>query len=169
MSHNKKPRKKYRPRNVTTDTMSLALHRAAKPSAADRDEVLGLLRDSIKALREGAATEIHWSIASGSVSVALAIERQGIVRGLLGHIQAADQALQEMYYRAIQIGGWRSVQVTLYAKELDALQTVIEIHTFQLDQLGRAELLSAIDAARKDTIAQGHTATVVKDFERLAA
>ena len=40
---------------------------------------------------------------------------------------------------------------------------------FQFEQLGRAELIAAMDAATKTTIAQGHTATVVRDIERMAA
>ena len=169
MSANKKPRKAYRPRPVTAHTMTLALHYAAKPAAADRREVLGILSSAIQALREGVATEHQWSIAAGSVTVALAIERQGIVRGLQGHLKAAEESLQAIYDRALRTGGGRWVRVTLYYQELDALQTFLELHTFQVLQLGRAEFLAAIDAAQKDTIAQGHTASVVHNIERLAA
>ena len=63
--------------------MALATHFAAKPSTADRAEVLGILRQAIKALRQGVATEQQWSIAASSLTGALAIERQGIVRGFL--------------------------------------------------------------------------------------
>lgn len=169
MSRNKKPRKAYRPRQVTAHTMTLAMHYAAKPAAADREEVFGLLSSAIQALREGVATEHQWSIAAGSVTVALAIENRGIVRGLLGHLKTAEQALQDIYDRALRTGGGRWVRVTLYYQELDALQTFLELHAFQVHQLGRAEFLAAIDAAQKDTIAQGHTATLAHDLERLAA
>lgn len=173
MSTNKKPRKAYRPRPVTAHTMTLAMHYAAKPAAADRRQVLGMLGSAIQALREGVATEHQWSIAAGSVTVALAIERQGIVRGLLGHLKAAEHALQAIYDRATRTntgtGGGRWVRVTLYYQELDALQTFLDLHAFQVHQLGRAEFLAAIDAAQKDTIAKGFTATVVRDVERMAA
>lgn len=169
MASNKKPRKAYRPRPVTAHTMTLATHYAAKPAAADRKEVLDILRSAIQALREGVATEHQWSIAAGSVTVALAIERQGIVRGLLGHLKTAEQALQDIYDRALRIGGGRWVRVTLYFNELDALADLLTFHSFQVKQLGRAEFLAAIDAAQKDTIAQGFTATVVHNLERLAA
>lgn len=169
MSRSKKPRKAYRPRPIAVNTLDLALHHAAKPAAADRAEVLGMLRRAIQALREGVATEHQWSIAAGAVTVALAIERHGIVRGLLEHLKSAEQHLQDIYDRALRTGGGRWVRVTLYYQELDALQTFMELHTFQVEQLGRAELLAAIDAAKKDTIANGHTATVVHDLERMAA
>lgn len=169
MSRNKKPRKAYRPRPVTADTMALALHLAAKPAVADRAEVLDMLAKAIQALREGVATEQQWSIVAGSVTVALAIERQGIVRGMHGHFKVIEQALQDIYDRALRIGGGRWVRVTLYFNELDALADLLTFHSFQVKQLGRAEFLAAIDAAHKDTIAQGFTATLVHNVERMAA
>jgi hypothetical protein len=169
MSANKKPRKAYRPRPVTAQTMTLALHHAAKPAAADRKEVLSMLGSAIKALREGVATEHQWSIAAGSVTVALAIERRGIVRGLSGYINTAEQALQGIYDRAQRTGGGRWMRPTLYFFEIEALNDLVWLHTLQLSKLGRAEFLSAIDAAQKHTIAQGHTARLVHELERMAA
>jgi hypothetical protein len=169
MSRNKKPRKAYRPRPIAVNTLDLALHRAAKPAVADRDEILGVLRKAIQALREGVALEHQWSIAAGAVTVALAIERQGIVRGLQEHFKSAEQHLQDIYDRAMKTGGGRWTRVTLYYQELDALQLLYELHEYQLDQLGRAEFLAAIDAAKKDTIAAGFAPVVVHDVERMAA
>lgn len=169
MSRNKPPRKAYRPRTVTAHTMTLALHYAAKPAAADRDEVLAMLGKALQALREGVATEHQWSIAAGSVTVALAIERRGIVRGLLGHLQTAEQALQDIYDRALRTGCGRWARVSLYYQELDALHTFLDLHTFQVHQLGRAEFLAAISAAHKATIAQGYTATLMREPEGMAA
>lgn len=171
MSRNKKPRKAYRSKPVSTDTMSLARHFAAKPIKKDREEVLGILRDAVKALREGVATELQWSVAAGSVTVAQAIERQGIVRGLHEHITTAERVLQDIYDRALRIGGGRYIRATLYFNEIDALTEFVELHTFQVNQLGRAEMLAAMDAAKKHTIAQGHTATLVHNItdERIAA
>jgi hypothetical protein len=167
MARNKKPRKAYRPRPVTVYTMALATDNAAKPAAADRAEVLAMLSQAVAALRQGWATELQWSIVAGSVTVALAIERQGVVRGLLEHLQSAEQALQTIYDRATASGRW--LRVSLWFDEMDVLANFITLHTFQVNQLGRAEFLAAIDAAQKHTIAQGHTATVVHDLERLAA
>ncbi len=169
MSGNKKPRKAYRPRPITAHTMALATHYAAKPAAADRKDVLDILRSAIQALREGVATEHQWSVAAGSVSVALAIERQGVVRGLLGHFKTAERALQEIYDRALRTGGGRWVRVTLFYQELDALQDLLDLHTYQVEQLSRAELLAAIDSAQRDVIKQGHTSTLVTNLERMAA
>lgn len=169
MSRNKKPRKAYRPKAVTADTLGLALHFAAKPTQRDRDEVLGTLRQAIQALRQGVATEHDWSVAAGSVTVAQAIERKGIVRGLHEHITTTEKALQTIYDRAMRTGTW--CRTALWFNEMDALANFWEIHAFQIDQLGRKEMLAAIDEAQKHTIAQGHAATLVHniDAERMAA
>lgn len=169
MDRNTKPRKAYRPRPVTADTMKLALHHAAKPLPNDREEVLDMLRSAIKALREGVATEQQWAIAAGAVTVALAIERQGIVRGLMEHLQAAGRALEGIHARAMHEGSGQWVRATLYYQELDTLTTFMDLHAYQLDQLGRAEFLAAMDKAQRHTIKEGDTATVVRDLERLAA
>lgn len=166
-SRNHKPRKAYRPRQIAINTLELALHRAAKPAAADRDEVLGILRQAIKALREGVATELQWSIAAGAVDVAKAIERQGIVRGLAEHLATAEAALQRVYDRAMATGTWRST--ALWYHELDAVQTFLDLHTFQVNQLGRAEFLAAIDQATHRVQTRGQQATVVRDIERMTA
>ena len=169
MSTNKKPRKAYRPRPVTADTMTLAKHFAAKPSEADRNDVMGMLAKAIQALREGVATEHQWAIAAGSVTVALAIERKGIVRGLMGHLVTAGNALQDIYDRALRVGGGRWIRVTLYFNEIEALNDLLWLHKLQLSQLGRAEFIAAIDQAQKRVVSDGHVATVVTDLERMAA
>jgi hypothetical protein len=169
MANNKKPRKPYRPRQIAANPLAIALHNAAKPSADDRAEVLGILRQAVKALREGVATEHQWSSAAGSVTVALAIERQGVVRGLQEHLVRIEQVLQTIYDRALLTGCGRWIRVTLRFNEIEALNDLVDFHTFQMDQLGRAEFLKAVDAAQKETIAQGHTVAVVRDLERMAA
>lgn len=167
MSRNKKPRKSYRPRQIAVNTLEVALWRAAKPARSDRADVLGKLSASVQALCSGVATELDWSIAAGSVSVAQAVERQGIVRGLGEHLASAEAALQAVYDRCRTSVMW--LRPTLTIQEVDALRLLLELHTFQVEQLGRAEFLAAIDAAQQDTIAQGHTVTLARDLERLAA
>lgn len=169
MSRNKKPRKAYHPRPVTADTMALAVHHAAKPAAADRAQVLGVLAKAVQALREGVATEHQWSIAAGSVTVALAIERQGIVRGFREYLYTIEQALQTIYDRALHNGCGRWARVTLYFNEIEAINDLLWLHRHQVAHLGRAEFIAALDAAQKQTLAQGHTVTLAHNLERMAA
>lgn len=167
MSRSHKPRKAYRPRLIAVNTLEIALHRAAKPAAADREEVLNMLRQAAQALREGVATELQWSIIAGAVDVAKAIEHQGIVRGLSEHLNTATQALQAVYDRAMASGQWKPTALHYY--ELDAVQTFVDLHTFQVNQLGRAEFLAAVDAAQARIHANGDKATLVRDFHSLQA
>ena len=167
MSRSKPPRRKYRPRDIVNDPLAVALHRAAKPSRADRADVLAPLQRAIKALRQGQATEQHWILAAGAVAVAQAIERQGVVRGLAGHLQTAELTLQAIHDRALRIGHGRWLRVTLYFDELDALTTFEDLHTYQLNQLGRAEIIAALDAAARAVKADGHTVTLVHDTSTL--
>jgi hypothetical protein len=167
MSRSKKPRKAYRPRQIAVNTLDLALHRAAKPAREDRAEVLDKLNAAVKALCTGVATEMDWSVAAGAVAVAMAVERQGIVRGLQEHLDTAEQVLQAIHDRCRLPMMW--LRPTLTIQEVDAVRLLAELHTFQIEQLGRAEFLAAIDAATKETLAQGHQATVVRDLDRMAA
>jgi hypothetical protein len=164
----KKNGRPYRPRPVTADTMAVALHQAAKPADACT-ELLDKLAACLKALREGVATEYQWSVVSGSVALALAIEQRGIVRGLKEHLVSADSAMVTIYDRALRSGGGRWVHVTLMYQEIDALHAFLNLHTFQIRQLARCELLEAIAAAQKAIRAKGHTVTVEREQERMAA
>lgn len=102
------------------------------------NESLSGLGVALQALREGVATQHQWSIAAGGVTVALAIERRGVVPGLRGHIKTAEQALQGIHARALLAGRGRWVRVDLDYQELDALQTFMDLHTYQVDQLEKA-------------------------------
>lgn len=152
-----KPRKpRWRP---TGDVMLLAMHRAAKPLASDIDQVLDVVHVAHKALREGVATEQQWSVLAGCLDVALAIERQGVVRGLQEHLASAQTALQAVHDRAGT--DWRTTAMRW--NELDAVSTFVDLHAFQLKQLGRAEYLKAIASAQGAVRSRGERATVVRE------
>jgi len=166
MSSRKPRRIRWQP---TADTLGIALHFAAKPAKADTDQVLQALQAAFKALREGVATEMQWSILAGSLDVSKAIEAQGIVRGLNDHLATAEEALQVIYNRARLADGWRPT--ALHFQELDAVRTFVELHCYQVRQLGRAEFLSAIETATGKVRANGGQATLARahDIERIAA
>lgn len=158
MSRNKKPRKAYRPRQIACNTLDIALHHAAKPTDDDLQDVLQPIAQCVKALREGVATEGQWAIAAGAVQMAISIERQGVVRGLVEHWASAERALQGIYRRAMATGDWKPT--ALYYQELDALQEFLDLHTFQIRQLGRREFIRAIDGAERQVRKDGHVPTL---------
>lgn len=161
------PRKPRRVRHApATNTMAIALHNACKPDRTDVGELLDAIKHAFKALREGVATERQWSILAGTLDVALAVERQGVVRGLHGHLIAAEQALQTVYNRAMLSTGWRPS--ALHYQELDAIHTFVDLHAYQVKQLSRAEYLAAIRSAQARNRHLGNTVTTVTDLQRMA-
>lgn len=168
MAKSKPPRKRYRPRLVAVNTLDLALHRCAKPAREDRAEVLAMLGKALASLQAGTGSELDWSIAAGGLATAQAIERLGVVRGLADHLARIDRALQSIYNRCMSTQLW--LRPTPSTEEQEALQLLLQLHTFQVNQLSRSELIAAVDLAQKQTRAQGHSATVVReDIERMAA
>ena len=168
MSRNKPPRKRYRPRDVAINNLGLALHRCAKPAREDREEILATLSKALANLRAGIGTELDWSIAAGGVVLALAIERRGVVRGLDGYLAGFEEALQAIYDRCKRSQIW--LRPTLTEPEIEATHALLWMHSLQLNYLSRSELIAAVDQAQKQTLASGHTPTVVReDIERLAA
>lgn len=155
----RQPRKpRWRP---TGDVMALAISRAAKPPQSDIDQVMEVVHSAHKALREGVAAEYQWSVLSGCLDVALAIERQGVVRGLQEHLASAQAALQSIYNRATAGTEWRPT--ALHFHELDAVREFVGLHAMQLRHLGRAEYLRAITSAQGAVRSRGERATVVKE------
>lgn len=146
----------------TPDTLAIALHKAAKPAANDVDEVLTVVRQAARALREGVATEHQWSVLSGSLAVSLTIERQGVVRGLREHLDRAEAALQTIYNRAQRTGAWRPP--VLHFHEIEAVNTFVDLHAFQARELSRAEFLRAIDTTTSQVRSSGGAVTVVREL-----
>jgi hypothetical protein len=136
MSRNKKPRKPYRPRPVTADTMALAKHHACKPERADIDDIVSVINAAWTALRQGVATQRQWTILGGTLQAAVSIHELGVVRDIDGHLRNAEQALQTVHDRAMRTGQWQPTP--LYFHELDTISIFIDLHTYQLRELGRA-------------------------------
>ena len=157
----KRPKKAYRPRPVATNTMELALFRAAKPSKVDLDDVLQPIHAAHKALREGRASAAQFGLMAGCLDVAVAIEFKGVVRGLSGHLAAAEEALIQVYARANLADGWRPP--AMYWDELEAVQTFIDLHEFQIRQLGRGEYASACNRAAGQNRSAGMNVHFVRD------
>jgi len=161
MSSHKPRRPRWLP---TGHTMALALNLAAKPDPADIEQILQAITDAVRALREGVASEHQWSIAAGSVDVARAIERQGVVRGLHESLASADSTLKAIRTRALSTGRW--TPTALNFSEIDDMQAFIGLHAFQTRRLSRAEYRRAIDSATGEIRGSGShlTRIEIKDF-----
>ena len=151
MSHGKPPRKSRWPAAV--NTMDLVSRRVALVTPADLAEVMHPLQAAFTALRQGVATEWQWSVLASAMNCAQAIEKQGVVRQLAGHLHAAELALQSIYNRAMAAGKWQPP--SLYYIELDAIDTAIDLHKFQLQQLSTGEVIKALDYAQTEVRSSG--------------
>lgn len=144
MGVSSKPRRKYRPRLVA-NPITLAMRRASVIPAAEIATVMEPNRRAFKAMREGVGSETDWIYLAGAVELALAIERQGVVRGVGGHLTAAEAALRGIKHRAMDSGAWKPT--ALYWQEIEALDTFLLIHQHQLENLSEGEWRAAHERA----------------------
>lgn len=163
MANNTKPHKRYRPRPVAKNPIELALRRVSKIPETEIDEVLRPIRDSFRALREGVANEDQWCLMAGSIELALSIERDGVIKGLRAHLEAAERALLEIGKRARVGGTWRPT--ALYWQEIDAIDDFVWMHRLQLEQLSEGEWRRAHDRAVALVLSQGGRALDIKVLE----
>ena len=146
MTHGRPPRRR---RPVAVNLIAMAKARATRLTAAERDQVMNPLRDAVAALRRGVATELEWSHAVSAVNVGDAIETQGVVRGLAGHLRSIDLALQEIGKRARAAGAWSPP--ALYYEERDLLDLLVDLHEHQISCLSFGEFSRACDKAIAQT------------------
>jgi hypothetical protein len=146
MGNTTRPRRKYRPKPVVADPLALAMRRASKIPPAERAEVMAQIHASFKALREGVATEMQWVMLASTIELGLAVERLGVVKGILGHLQAAEAALAAIYKRGMATGTW--CPTALYWQEIDSIDTAVWLHeSQQLANLSEREWRQAHDRA----------------------
>jgi hypothetical protein len=158
-----KPRRKYRPRTVAANPVALAIRRAGKIPAAEISEVMAPILASFRAMREGVATEDQWCVLAGSVELALSIEHQGVIRGLQGHLRAAESALAGIQKRAMNAGAWRPT--ALYFQEIAALDEFTWLHKVQLEQLSEGEFHRAYERAKAVVLSAGGRAVDIRELQ----
>ncbi|MBN9411369.1 MAG: hypothetical protein J0H69_19665 [Burkholderiales bacterium] len=124
---------------------------SARLPAADVNAILVPARVALQAMRQGAATEEHWAMLAGAMNLAHAIEQIGIVRGLGEHLQVANRVLLEIHQKATTADGskWCAHFPSWY--QLESLDTAIDLHQFQLENLSRGELRRAVRRAVSNT------------------
>jgi hypothetical protein len=145
MPSSTKPRRRYRPRVIAANPVDVALRRARKIPPDEIAIVMDPILASFAGMRQGVGTEDQWCILAGSVELALSIEHQGVVRGLQGHLKAAEAALAAIKARAMERGSWKPT--ALYFQEISALDDFTWLHKAQLQELSEGEWRRAHDRA----------------------
>jgi hypothetical protein len=156
----RKPRRVRYP--AICNTLEIVKSAVAKPPKHDVDDVMNIMTAASKAMREGVASEKHWSILAGGVSMAQAIESQGVVRGMKEHWDSTEQALDTIFKRARSTGAWKSP--TLYFDEIDMITAFVNLHGFQVRRLSHGEYRAAIASAGGQIRASGCTVNLEREL-----
>lgn len=135
-------RKQYR---AGINPVALALRNAGKLPEHERAQILAPVQHSLARLCEGVAAYEDWAALASACNVGLAIERQGVVRGLREHLHSTELTLQAIRHRARDDAG--RFPYALHLQEIEQLRTFVTIHEFQLSQLSRGEYNEAVDRA----------------------
>jgi hypothetical protein len=143
--------------------MARARRAVAKLTKPEIAEIIAPLQQCEKHLREGVATEEQVLVLCTAIRIALAIEEQGIVRGLRNHLQPALDALDAIHARANTSGRW--VPTALWFHELDAVRVGLEMYGHQLRHLSARELHQAVRKLITRTQSSGVAAVYVKPQE----
>ena len=163
MTRGRAPR---RQRPVAINVIALAMARATRLTLAERELIMVPLRAAVAALRQGVATEYEWMVAVTAVNIGDAIERQGVVRGLAGHLQDIDRALKGICARAMETGEWRAP--ALHLEERDLMDLIVDLHGHQLRSLSFGEFNQARDKAIQQTYTDGGRVVPVSQQMELA-
>ena len=135
MTHGRKPRK---PRHVRTDTLQAAQLRASRLTPAEIASIIDPVRECFAHVRTATATELQHQVLHSTLAIAQEIERSGIVRGLVEHIDLALSASSAYNARSLASGTWQPGDCPFH--ELDAIGSMLDLHAFQLEQLSASEL-----------------------------
>lgn len=134
MTHGRKPRE---PRHVRTDTLMAAKLRASRLTATEIASIMNPVRECFAHIRTATATELHHQVLHSTLTIAHEIERDGIVRGLVEHIELAMTTSSTYSARCLASGAWQTT--VCHFHELDAISSMLGLHAFQLEQLSAAE------------------------------
>lgn len=135
------------------NTIDMARARATKLTQDEQAHLLKPATEGFERMRRGQATETDWAHLVTVCAIALAVEDSGVVRGLREVLTEADLTLAKIALRARHTGTWCAP--TLYAAEMDHLQTLLRMHAFQLQQISWGEHRKAWKAAASSVVANG--------------
>lgn len=140
-------------RRCAVNPIAHALRGACKLADHERARILQPTLFAFGRMREGIANEADWMQLASACNVALAIELQGIVRGLREHLRSTEMALAMIQRRAHDDGSRYSY--ALHLQEIEQLQTFVTVHSYQLGALSRREYEQACQRAINEVRSTG--------------
>lgn len=150
MTHGRKPRK---PRRKVQDNLAIALMHASRLTPGEIAGIMNPVRECFAHVRTATATELQHQVLHTTLLIAQEIEQTGIVRGLVEHIDLALAASNNYSARSLASGAWRASACHFH--ELDAISTMLDLHTYQLEQLSDGERHRIVQRLIARTLQQG--------------
>ena len=113
------------------------MRNAGPLTPAEVNTSLQPLRAAATALRVGVASEQQWDLVCNAIEGAELLERRVMPRGIVEHLRSAQVALTAIGRRALVAGAWQAVEI--YLQEMEHIDTAVDLHAWQLLQLGAAQ------------------------------
>lgn len=145
--HRNASRAKRQARALDGGLLAKVFSNITKLTPSEIAQVITPVRSGMLHLKRCTATQADYVWVCSAAQIGMSIERQGVVRGLASHMQAALDALESISDRGFASGQWRSP--AMRAPEIEAIDTMIDLHEYQLKQLSYGEFTQANQAAAK--------------------
>jgi hypothetical protein len=145
--HRNASRAKRQARTLDGDLINKVLTNVAKLTPSEVAQAITPMRAAMLNLKRRTATEMDWMWLVTCAQIGMSIERQGVVRGLAQHLQAALDVCSTIADRARETGQWCSP--CLRGSEIETLDTAIDLHEYQLQQLSYGEFIQATERAHR--------------------
>ena len=141
--------------------LDVAMNNAAKLRTQDVEQITSSYANACAAIVSGSGRRDHWATLCSALNLSLSIERQGVVRGMAGHLSSIEATLLAIAARAGEDDTpptWRPPQlsldetdnvrllVQLSLDETDNVRLLVQLHKFQLEQLSYGEYRRAFEA-----------------------
>jgi hypothetical protein len=159
MPKSSKPRKKYRPKLQYADPVGFVVE-SVTPLTRHEDYLISLHvknHEAMAALQQGKATNEHMNLLIAMSNMCEALWR-------LGHGVEFEDRVADGHQSLLSAGARfkRDGRVTLYAKEAEAINAMLELHDAQLSTITVGDMERALKYIRRE-VAAGRAKRVIKE------
>lgn len=145
MSKSTKPRRKYRPKPVTTDPIGYSICGAALFMKSQQAKLMSGPNAAFDLLRQGKARNADWNDIMQALTVGQRLCDANIGNNLRDDIEAGMTALSKVGVRMQQTGK----PTTCYAAELAAIREALDLYGIQISLCTQGEYTRAVAAVTR--------------------
>lgn len=144
MASNKRPRKAYRPKPVSTDPISHGICGAALFMPWQRAKIMAGPEAGFNILRQGKATNADWNEVSQAFNISEKLCFMNIGNNLLEEVQAGIAAMSTVAVRMMK----KDAPTALYAAELSAIRHSLDLYAVQIKVCTQGEFTRAVEQVK---------------------